>query len=66
MAQQVADFVLSRPSSEHETAMRKCIDTALNALAPAIKGDPVRFERSIAKFGSLPKPKPEPASEKAA
>ena len=66
MAQQVADFVLSRPSTEHETVMRKCIDTAINALTPAVKGDPVRFERSLAKYGSLPKPKPETAPDKAA
>ena len=60
MAQQVADFVLSRPSAEHEAAMRKCIDAALAAVGTAVKGDTVRFERSLAKYGSLPKVKPAP------
>ena len=40
--------------------MRKCIDAALAAVGTAVKGDTVRFERSLAKYGSLPKVKPAP------
>lgn len=55
MAQQVADFVLHAPSTEHKALINECIDAALKTTNDIATGDMARVQRSIAKFGS-PKP----------
>lgn len=60
MAQQVADFVLHRPSAEHRTAMQECITAALKTTSDIAVGDMARVQRALAKFGA---PKPAPSTE---
>lgn len=62
MAQQVADFVLHAPSSEHKELIDSCIDAALKTTNDIACGDMARVQRSIAKFGS-PKPQKTPEQE---
>ena len=54
--QQVYDWVLGCPSSEHESAIRPMIAEALKTVPWWITGDTARIERTLKKFGSLPKP----------
>ena len=44
------------PSSEHESAIRPMIAEALKTVPWWITGDTARIERTLKKFGSLPKP----------
>ena len=62
MAQQVADFVLSAPSAEHEKAICHCIDAALKEVNGIAAGDFVRVNRKLSKYGTPPKPAKEGAS----
>ena len=62
MAQQVADFVLHAPSSEHKELIDSCIDAALKTTNDIAGGDMARVQRSIAKFGS-PKPQKTPENQ---
>ncbi|MDR3910851.1 MAG: aminoacyl-tRNA hydrolase, partial [Sutterella sp.] len=62
MAQQVADFVLSAPSSEHEAAIEDCIGIALKEAGPLAEGDFTGVSRRLAKYGNPPKP-PKKAAE---
>ncbi len=55
MTQQVADFVLSAPSADHEAGIRQCIDAGIKSLPDALVGNFTRVNRTLAKFGSLPK-----------
>lgn len=63
-AQQVADFVLSSPSKEHEEAIGRCIEAAIKCVPAAVAGDMTRVTRSLSKWGSLPKPAEEKKAEK--
>ena len=62
MAQQVADFVLSAPSSEHEAAIEDCIGIALKEAGPLAEGDFTGVSRRLAKYGNPPQP-PKKAAE---
>lgn len=62
MVQQVADFVLSAPSSEHEAAIEDCIGIALKEAGPLAEGDFTGVSRRLAKYGNPPKP-PKKAAE---
>ena len=57
MAQQVADFVLHAPSSEHMEQMQECITAALKTTNDIAIGDMARVQRSLAKFGTPRSPK---------
>ena len=58
--QQVCDWVLGCPSPEHEKSILAMIDAALKTVPNWITGDTARVERTLRKYGSLPKPtKPE-------
>ncbi len=59
MSQQVADFVLSAPSADHEAGIRQCIDAGVSILPDAVTGNFTRVNRVLAKFGSLPKKEPQ-------
>ena len=59
-AQQVFDFVLAAPSSEHREAIRRMMREALGGIPLLVTGEWQRAGRHFAKFGSLPKPKAEP------
>lgn len=52
MAQQVADFVLSAPSTEHMKGIEECIEVSLKSLSFLIGGDRDRFIRAISKYGA--------------
>lgn len=56
LAQQVADFVLSAPSSDHQAAIEDCIRIALNETAALADGDFTGVSRRLAKYGTPPKP----------
>ena len=61
-AQQVADFVLSAPSSEHESAIETCIDAAIKEIDGIANGDFASVTRKLSKFSNPPKArKPENA-----
>ncbi len=62
LAQQVFDFVLSAPSTEHEAGIRKMIEVSLPCLDNAVAGDMARVTRTLSKYGSLPKPQNEEAA----
>ena len=53
--QQVYDWVLGCPSAEHEAAIRGMIAEGLKTVPWWIAGDEARVERSVRKFGNLPK-----------
>jgi len=61
--QEVYDWVLGVPSDEHLEGMRKCIDAALALAEKMAGGDMDSVQRSLRKFGSLPKAKALPAGE---
>lgn len=56
LAQQVADFVLSAPSSEHQAAIEDCIRIALTETAALAEGDFTGVSRRLAKYGTPTKP----------
>lgn len=55
LAQQVADFVLSAPSSEHESAMETCINAAIKEIDSIANGDFPSVTRKLSKFSNPPK-----------
>ncbi|WP_456118559.1 aminoacyl-tRNA hydrolase [Sutterella wadsworthensis] len=58
LAQQVFDFVLSAPSSEHEEAIRTCALAALETAPLWAEGEMEKAHRAIAAFGTPKKPAP--------
>ena len=52
MAQPVADFVLHRPSREHQDQIQECITAALKTCGDIATGDMARVQRALAKFGT--------------
>ncbi len=65
--QAVADFVLSAPSPEHREGIDTCIGAALRTVPALMAGDMTRANRTLAKYGTIKKPKDEKpkAEEKA-
>lgn len=55
--QQVYDWVLGTPSPEHQEGIDKCIDAALKTVDNLAAGNFDSVERTVNKWGSLPKPK---------
>ena len=55
LAQGVADFVLSRPSSEDREKILGCIRAALKCLPDIAAGDMPRVQRALAPYGHPPK-----------
>ncbi len=56
LAQQVADFVLHRPTAEQREGMEKCIQAALPCVELLLKGEFRAVQKELAPFGKLPKP----------
>ncbi len=65
--QQVYDWVLGVPSPEHEKAIEDCFTAALKTVDNLSSGKFDRVQKTLSKWGSLPKVKPEkpakPASD---
>lgn len=57
--QAVYDWVLGVPSPEHRQAIDACLEAALKAIDNLAAGNFERAQRTLAKWGSLPKPKVE-------
>lgn len=56
--QQVYDWVLGVPSPEHQEAIDKCIDAALKVVDNLAAGKFESVQRTMHKWGALPKVKP--------
>ncbi|MGN1208854.1 MAG: aminoacyl-tRNA hydrolase [Duodenibacillus sp.] len=59
--QRVYDWVLGRPSPEHEEGIAKCLEAALRTVDNFAAGNFDRVKRTVGKFATLPKT--EPATE---
>lgn len=59
LSQQVADFVLHRPSAEHREQIQECLTAALKCATDIATGDMTRVKRALAPFSSPRTPKTE-------
>ena len=59
--QQVYDWVLGRPSAEHEEGIAKCLEAALRTVDNFAAGNFDRVKRTVGKFATLPKSETTPA-----